>query len=274
MKFIAVTVFLLLAVGYARDDQKPIVTIAVHDAIDGHLNWGQSWFVEYAANTCPTTKCVLSPKAATSFNGADIVLYHAPTHTTVASTDKNSLRVLISLEQPRYAKVLSNLEYLGKSFDLIATYSTQEKYPGTSVPNLHLSYFPLNIVDPLAVMQPPRDFSKKDGYGTGVSVVLFTSNCGAAGAEGRYQYVEKLMKLITIHSYGKCFKNRDEPGFKNDPAWPPIAQRRAKKIKVLSRYKFYLAFENLAVPDYVSEKVYYCSDIEIYYFVNIISHTH
>ena len=27
-------------------------------------------------------------------------------------------------------------------------------------------------------------------------------------------------------------------------------------MKVLSHYKFYLAFENLAVPDYVSEKVF------------------
>ena len=29
-----------------------------------------------------------------------------------------------------------------------------------------------------------------------------------------------------------------------------------RKIKILSHYKFYLAFENLAVPDYVSEKVF------------------
>lgn len=29
-----------------------------------------------------------------------------------------------------------------------------------------------------------------------------------------------------------------------------------RKIKVLSRYKFYLAFENAQVQDYVSEKVY------------------
>ena len=40
-----------------------------------------------------------------------------------------------------------------------------------------------------------------------------------------------------------------------DPRWPPIAQRRARKVKVLSNYKFYLAFENAAFEDYVSEKV-------------------
>jgi hypothetical protein len=42
----------------------------------------------------------------------------------------------------------------------------------------------------------------------------------------------------------------------NDPAWPEIAQKRARKIKILSNYKFYLAFENFNLDDYVSEKVF------------------
>ena len=49
--------------------------------------------------------------------------------------------------------------------------------------------------------------------------------------------------------------NRDEPVMKDDPSWPEVAQRRARKVKVLSHYKFYLAFENSPVDDYVSEKV-------------------
>jgi hypothetical protein len=35
---------------------------------------------------------------------------------------------------------------------------------------------------------------------TGVAVALFVSNCQAAGAKGRYQYVEELMKLIPVCS--------------------------------------------------------------------------
>ena len=51
-------------------------------------------------------------------------------------------------------------------------------------------------------------------------------------------------------------KNSNEPEMPKDPGWPEIAQRRARKVKVLSNYKFYLAFENFAVDDYVSEKVF------------------
>lgn len=63
---------------------------------------------------------------------------------------------------------------------------------------------------------------------------------------------------LQIHSYGKCLNNRAEPDSKSipdDPRWPAIAQRRARKIKILSNYKFYLAFENAPIQDYVSEKV-------------------
>ncbi|RYH24214.1 hypothetical protein EON65_17070 [archaeon] len=61
---------------------------------------------------------------------------------------------------------------------------------------------------------------------------------------------------VQVHSYGRCKHNREEPDLPDDPNWPPIAQRRARKISVLSNYYFYLAFENLAIDDYVSEKVF------------------
>jgi hypothetical protein len=46
-----------------------------------------------------------------------------------------------------------------------------------------------------------------------------------------------------------------------DKGWPEVAQRRARKVKILSNYKFYLAFENSPVDDYVSEKVLSTLDI-------------
>jgi hypothetical protein len=87
-------------------------------------------------------------------------------------------------------------------------------------------------------------------------VAVFTSNCKAAGAQKRFQYLQELMKHIAVHSYGGCLNNRAEPILGEDRRWPPLAQRRARKVKILSNYKFYLAFENLDIDDYVSEKVF------------------
>jgi len=90
----------------------------------------------------------------------------------------------------------------------------------------------------------------------GVSIAVFASNCGNAGAKLRTKYLEELMSYLPIHSYGRCKNNRAEPDIPYDPKWPSIAQRRARKIHVLSQYRFYLAFENAPIEDYVSEKVF------------------
>ena len=186
-----------------------------------------------------------------------MVVYHAPTHTGVSQKpNQHALRMFISMEQPKYAKFLQRTDYLENNFDLISTYSMANTYPGTRVPNLPITYFPLNILSPEAVLQPSRAFKDKNGYGTDVAVAMFVSNSKAAGASERAKFCEELIKYIPIHSYGKVLNNRREPDMQDDPRWPAIAQKRARKVKVLSHYKFYLAFENYQVPDYVSEKIY------------------
>lgn len=74
---------------------------------------------------------------------------------------------MVSMEQPKYAPVLANLKYLNANFDLIVTYSLSDIYPGTTVANLPITYYPLNIVSPQAVMQAVRPFSEKTGYDSG-----------------------------------------------------------------------------------------------------------
>lgn len=128
----------------------------------------------------------------------------------------NALYAMVSMEQPKYAKYLSNLAYLQSSFDLMMTYSLNSTYPGTTLPNLPITYFPLNIVSTSAVMQPERPFAEKTGYDTGIEhiiccwgvlfdfryagvpVVLFTSNCDRAGATERYKYLEELMRHVKV----------------------------------------------------------------------------
>jgi|MDTB01.2.fsa_nt_gb hypothetical protein len=238
-----------------QEDAKAMVKIVVHDRIRGFLNWLQPWFVEAARNQC-STRCVLTEDKG-QMRSADIVVYHAPTHAMVSQKpNDHAIRLFISMEQPKYAKFLQRTDYLEKNFDLISTYSMSSTYPGTRVPNLPITYFPLNILSPEAVLQPSRPFQEKNGYGTDVAVAMFVSNSKAAGASERAKYCEELIKFIPIHSYGKVLNNRQEPDMPDDPRWPVIAQKRARKVKVLSHYKFYLAFENFQVPDYVSEKIY------------------
>ncbi|CAE7500162.1 fut11 [Symbiodinium microadriaticum] len=90
----------------------------------------------------------------------------------------------------------------------------------------------------------------------GVDVVVFISNCKKSGGAQRLRFIKELMSYIPVHSYGGCLNNRKEKEIPNDPRWPAHDQRRARKLKTLEHYKFYLAFENLGVSDYVSEKVY------------------
>ena len=239
---------------------KPVIKIVVYDNIVGYLNWIQDWFIKHAATKCPNSVCNLS-RDKSSIDRADIIVFHAPTHNREGlrfprNVRKGSIKVLFSLEQPKYAQILSDREDIQANFDLLATYSMSHYYPGTSVPNMPLTYYPLNIKPPEAVLLPAKPFSEKTGYNTGVNVVVFTSNCKAAGAAQRTTFVKELMKYIPVHSYGKCFNNREEPEMPEDPSWPPQAQRRGRKVKVLSHYKFYLAFENLEVQDYVSEKIF------------------
>ena len=168
--------------------KKAVVTLVVYDKIRGYLNWLQDWFRDAASTKC-STKCVLSEDRSL-LASADMVIFHAPTHGQMNPALPNNrpphaLYMLLSMEQPKYARYLSDTKYLEQNFDLLATYSLSEMYPGTKVRNMPITYYPLNILSPNAVMQPARPFADKTGYGTNVAVALFTSNCHAAGASGR-----------------------------------------------------------------------------------------
>lgn len=239
----------------ATDLKKEIIQVLIFDRVKGYLNWVQDWFIQAAIRKC-STRCILTDDKSELPN-SDVVIFHAPTHEKLPKRySSNAIFALLSMEQPKYARVLNNIDYVENNFDLLATYSMEPIYPGTNIPNMPITYFPLNLMSINSVLQPARPFESKNAYGTNVNVAVFASNCKNAGAIQRLKYLEELMKFVTVHSYGKCLNNRQEPDMPADPRWPAPAQRRLRKIKVLSQYKFYLAFENLAVEDYVSEKIF------------------
>lgn len=242
-----------------QSDNKETIQIGVYNNIIGYLNWQEPWFTTYAATKC-NTKCLFSldPSAV---NKADIVVFLASTFQRrrplfPKKAKKTTVFVLHTMEQPLYATMLTQAGMLRKNFDLIATYNQDPTYPNTGVPSLPLTYFPLHVYDPEYLLTPPLPFSEKTGYGTGVDVAVFISNCKKAGGANRLKYVKEMMEYIPMHSYGGCLGNRKEKEIPYDDRWPKHDQRRARKHKTLSQYKFYLAFENTGVRDYVSEKVY------------------
>ena len=239
--------------------EKPEVVLVSYDNTKGYLNWMQDWFQSNARTNC-STKCVISEKKQDLMR-ADMVIFHAPTHGRESprlprKTPAHTLYLLFSMEQPKYAQILTDLNGLARDFDVLSTYSLESTYPGTNIPNIPVTYYPLNIVPIKAVMAPPKPFEEKNGFNTGVIATIFTSNCHNAGATTRFEYIKRLMELLPVHSYGKCHNNRQEPVMPEDPKWPPIAQKRARKVKILSNYKFYFAFENMPIQDYVSEKIF------------------
>jgi hypothetical protein len=140
-----------------------------------------------------------------------VVLFHAPSHKSFLpvglkkeigqNTQKHPIVAMLTMEQPLYAQILQNLDYLKKNFDLMITYSLESVYPQTTIPNLPITYFPSHIIPVEKVLEKGKSFQEKDGYKTNVQVVLFTSNCQLAGAKERYKYLEELMKYVEV----RCF---------------------------------------------------------------------
>ena len=83
---------------------------------------------------------------------------------------------------------------------------------------------------------PPADPAKRNG------IAMFTSNCGA---KWRSDYLEELLKFIPIDSYGHCWHNKNEPP----------GDRGSNLIKISSKYRMVVTFENLIQDDYITEKI-------------------
>ena len=82
-------------------------------------------------------------------------------------------------------------------------------------------------------------------------IALFSSDCKTTweGFQNRTWYYEKLMKLVHIDSYGKCWNNMPAiPAVKNDD-WREVL------VNIIKKYRMVLSFENIIQTDYISEKI-------------------
>ena len=82
-------------------------------------------------------------------------------------------------------------------------------------------------------------------------IALFSSDCRTQweGFQDRTRYYERLMKLVHIDSYGKCWNNMpDVPAPKGDD-WREVF------VNITKKYRMVLAFENIIETDYISTKI-------------------
>lgn len=219
-----------------HEGPRPRVEVVVWNKIKGFLDWLHPDFVTAARERC-STECIFTGDRQRA-SQAQGVVFHAKTH---RATDfpkvKSGLYMLVSLEQAKYAPLLKQPKYM-RNFDATMTFDLDSTLPMITI---HPHWDAPHYFQAKGV--PWAD--KRD------AAAAFVSNCRNAGAENRLKFLQKLMDLYEVHSYGRCLHNADEPPMKDGQ------QRGDAKRAVIANYKFYLAFENdVNAKDYVSEKVY------------------
>jgi len=253
-----------------NDLPKNKVKVLIWSKVAGFIDWLRDDFTSAAKTMCPNVECVLTSNR-NELQSVDAVFFHGPTHSPsdwpkskpLVSEKFRSLKngnrnprigqpipyIFFTLEQPFYVKNLlpphgDQVRRYASHFDYTMHYNLDATIHVTTI---HPHYTAEDFF-----RQPKhwKSFNEKDGYGESNAVVAFVSNCKNAGATERLTFMKDLSKYIPLHSYGKCLHNKDEPRLKNGET------RTDSKQKILSRYKFYLAFENRIIQDYVSEKVF------------------
>ncbi len=160
---------------------------------------------------------------------ADAVLFHIPDMKQPPPEIKRpgQLWVAMSMESDDNYPRQSDPEFM-KHFDLRMSFRKDA--------DIAMLYFYPGHAQEL--LSPPKWKYRR------TPAVYFASN--NKSLNHRYDFVKELMQHMPVDSYGKSQNNRRI-------LWD---KGRATKLKILSRYLFYFAFENSNSPDYVSEQVF------------------
>ncbi|KAI3661844.1 hypothetical protein MP638_003852 [Amoeboaphelidium occidentale] len=106
------------------------------------------------------------------------------------------------------------------------------------------AYVPSSVKSLVSTKEVP--FAKKK------MAVYLASHCNAAN--GRDQLVKKLSKFMDIDSLGACIPMNSSSSIRHKDS--RLKEWRTEKLKLISNYKFVLAFENSNCYSYVTEKLY------------------
>nr|CAI53946.1 alpha3-fucosyltransferase [Drosophila yakuba]CAJ42059.1 alpha 1,3-fucosyltransferase [Drosophila yakuba] len=204
-----------------------------------HMSWTQDEQRQCGIHTCRITnrRSRLPMARGVLFYGSNIKTGDFP-----LPRAKHQVWALLHEESPRNTPFVSNEEFL-RHFHFTSTFSRYSNMPLTT------QYLPSGAA--LTSKDYFVSFAGKSrfGYRPPTSVVFLQSDCDTMS--GREDYVKALMKHLPIDSFGSCLRNKDLPerqkDYLNNLYSPEL-------LRFLSEYKFMIAIENAACPDYITEK--------------------
>eukprot|EP01112_Ceratiomyxa_fruticulosa_P007052 TRINITY_DN1816_c0_g1_i1.p1 TRINITY_DN1816_c0_g1~~TRINITY_DN1816_c0_g1_i1.p1 ORF type:complete len:364 (-),score=45.98 TRINITY_DN1816_c0_g1_i1:66-1157(-) len=174
---------------------------------------------------CPVV-CTFSEDRR-DLNNASAVIFHLPMFGSgsVFPNEKpaGQLWATMTMESDIYYTHQADKSFL-KKFDVLMSY-----HLNSDIPTLYMS-------SRANYSQTPQP--KSLGL-----VSVFISN--SSPMNDRNEVVQEIMKHVKVDSYGRFLNNKQ-------------LDRSVKKIDVIGKYKFHLAFENSADEDYVTEKIFHC----------------
>jgi len=208
--------------------------------------WRQGVFQDKAHRNlgypdCDVT-CVEAGSQEECGQRADAIVYHLP-----SVGERAGGRLIMEGAGP---------EFKGK-FSIGMMMESAKKYPVYGLENITGLGYDMTATTSLASDLPVlymNDFSQFDAWGKrsvpGFHERLPAVAFMARGCGDRGELVSKLADLqIPVHSLGGCVPNGTANKHTHDI-------RVGDKVRIISKYRVYLAFENSIEPGYVTEKVY------------------
>ncbi|KAH8250937.1 hypothetical protein KR038_009344 [Drosophila bunnanda] len=206
------------------------------------LWWSRSMSFNYdEVRHCGVDTCRISNKRSrlpmargVMFYGSDMKISDFP-----LPRAQQQIWALLHEESPRNVLFVPHLEFL-HHFHFTSTFSRYSNMPLTT------QYLPSGQA--LTSLEYHIPYEVKSKSNPSASIVFLQTDCDTMS--GREDYVKELMKYVQVDSFGGCLKNKELPerqNYLNNLFSPEL-------LKFLSIYKYMIAIENAACPDYITEK--------------------
>ncbi|KAH8248844.1 hypothetical protein KR032_003678 [Drosophila birchii] len=208
------------------------------------LWWSRSMSFKYdEVRQCGDDTCRISNQRNRLSMARGVLFYGSDMKTNDFPLPRGEQQIwaLLHEESPRNVLFVPHLGFL-RHFNFTSTFSRYSNMPLTT------QYLPSGQSLTSLEYTIPYDEKSKSAL-----IVFLQSDCDTMS--GREDYVKELMKYMQVDSFGGCLKNKELPerqvnlnkDYLNNLYSPEV-------LKFLSTYKYMIAIENAACPDYITEK--------------------